>query len=91
MAAEYKSIRRSAAKSLSSSKGFARLFKLTPLFDCTMGSTQVGIIRDLARYPPQDPAARKDLYNAALDLLYSVESSQDTAQRLYHGVSAFRG
>ncbi|KXS99229.1 hypothetical protein AC578_6893 [Pseudocercospora eumusae] len=50
-----------------------------------MGSTQVGIVKDLARYPPQDPAARKDLYNAALDLLYSVESSQDTAQRLYHG------
>ncbi|KAF7198434.1 Amidase [Pseudocercospora fuligena] len=50
-----------------------------------MGSTQVGIVKDLARYPPQDPAARKDLYNAALDLLYAVESSQDTAQRLYHG------
>ncbi|KAK4499671.1 hypothetical protein PRZ48_010189 [Zasmidium cellare] len=50
-----------------------------------MGSTQVGIVRDLAKYPPQDPSAKKDLYNAALELLYSVESAQDTAQRLYHG------
>lgn len=51
-----------------------------------MGSTQVGIVRDLAKYPPQDPSAKKDLYNAALELLYSTESAQDTAQRLYHGV-----
>lgn len=51
-----------------------------------MASTQFEIVRDLARSPPQDPAARKQLYNAALELLYSTESAQDTAQRLYHGV-----
>lgn len=53
-----------------------------------MGSTQVGIVRDLATYPPPDPIARKNLYNAALELLYHTESAQDTAQRLYHGVNA---
>lgn len=29
---------------------------------------------------------RKDIYDASLRLAYSVESKQDTAQRLYHGV-----
>jgi len=41
----------------------------------------------LSKQPPEDPKLRKDLYNAALELLYETESAQDTAQRLYHGVS----
>lgn len=41
----------------------------------------------LSRHPPEDPRLRQDLYNAALELLHETESAQDTAQRLYHGVS----
>ena len=44
-------------------------------------------IRETLKNPPQDPAAQKDLYNAALELMMGLESAQDTAQRLYHGVS----
>lgn len=32
---------------------------------------------------------RKELYNAALKLAWSLESEQDTAQRLYHGVGQY--
>lgn len=42
-------------------------------------------LRDTIRVPPQDPKARKDLYNAALETVFALESQQDTAQRLYHG------
>lgn len=44
-------------------------------------------IRETLKNPPQDPAAQKELYNAALELMMGLESAQDTAQRLYHGVS----
>ncbi|KAM0719636.1 hypothetical protein Q7P37_003767 [Cladosporium fusiforme] len=55
-----------------------------------MGSIdhQSFILADLARlskHPPEDPKLRKDLYNAALELVHETESAQDTAQRLYHG------
>lgn len=43
-------------------------------------------LKETAHYPPEDPKQRKDIYNAALALIYEVESAQDTAQRLYHGV-----
>lgn len=42
-------------------------------------------IRETLKNPPQDPAAQKELYNAALELMMGLESAQDTAQRLYHG------
>lgn len=42
-------------------------------------------LRDTLRDPPQDLKARKDLYNAALETVFALESQQDTAQRLYHG------
>ena len=42
-------------------------------------------LRDTLRDPPHDPKARKDLYNAALETVFALESQQDTAQRLYHG------
>lgn len=44
-------------------------------------------IRETLKNPPQDPTAQKELYNAALELMMGLESAQDTAQRLYHGVS----
>ena len=52
-----------------------------------MPSETVASMQKLAKSPPADEKERKDLYNAALDLLYAVESKQDTQQRLYHGVS----
>lgn len=42
-------------------------------------------LRDTLRDPPLDLKARKDLYNAALETVFALESQQDTAQRLYHG------
>lgn len=42
-------------------------------------------LRDTLRDPPQGDKARKDLYNAALETVFALESQQDTAQRLYHG------
>lgn len=42
-------------------------------------------LRDTLRSPPQDAKARKDLYNAALETVFALESQQDTSQRLYHG------
>lgn len=42
-------------------------------------------LRDTVRNPPEDTKARKDLYNAALETVFALESQQDTAQRLYHG------
>lgn len=42
-------------------------------------------LRETLRDPPQDPEARKNLYNAALETVFALESQQDTAQRLYHG------
>ena len=52
-----------------------------------MPSEIVASMQKLAKSPPTDEKEKKDLYNAAMDLLYSVESKQDTQQRLYHGVS----
>ena len=43
------------------------------------------LLNVLARQPLTD-SERKGLYDASLRLAYSVESTQDTAQRLYHGV-----
>lgn len=48
-------------------------------------ATTASALRDTLRDPPQDPKARKDLYNAALETVFALESQQDTAQRLYHG------
>jgi len=42
-------------------------------------------LRETLSNPPQDARARKDLYNAALEAVFALESQQDTAQRLYHG------
>lgn len=42
-------------------------------------------LRYTLKNPPQDPETRKDLYNAALETVFALESQQDTAQRLYHG------
>jgi hypothetical protein len=42
-------------------------------------------LRDTLKDPPQDTKSRKDLYNAALETVFALESQQDTAQRLYHG------
>lgn len=50
-----------------------------------MNSEAISTIEQLARDPPQDPEARLRLYNAATQLMTSVESPQTTAQRLFHG------
>src|ERR1700761_315397 len=51
-----------------------------------MPSFEVETIQNLsAHHVPTDETGRKQLYDAALGLLYKVESAQDTAQRLYHG------
>lgn len=42
-------------------------------------------LRNTLRDPPQDAKSRKDLYNAALETVFALETQQDTAQRLYHG------
>ena len=53
-----------------------------------MPSEAVASVQKLAKSIPTDEKEKKELYSAALDLLYSVESAQDTQQRLYHGVSS---
>lgn len=52
-----------------------------------MTSDITALLEQTARCPPADPRLRKVIYNAAMDLMYELESAQDTAQRLYHGVS----
>ena len=51
-----------------------------------MPSVLVNSLNELARMPLADEKERKEVYDAALRLAWSVESQQDTAQRLYHGV-----
>lgn len=51
-----------------------------------MTSDIIASLKETAHRPPEDPKLRKEIYNAALALINEVESSQDTAQRLYHGV-----
>lgn len=51
-----------------------------------MPSILVNSLNELARKPITDELERKEVYNAALRLAWSVETQQDTAQRLYHGV-----
>jgi hypothetical protein len=51
-----------------------------------MPSVLVNSLNELARRPITDEKERKEIYDAALQLAWSVESQQDTAQRLYHGV-----
>lgn len=52
-----------------------------------MPSFAVETLQNVAsRHIPTDEAERKALYDAAQQLMYKVESGQDTAQRLYHGV-----
>jgi hypothetical protein len=51
-----------------------------------MHSILVNSLNELARKSIQGEAERKEIYNAALSLAWSVETQQDTAQRLYHGV-----
>lgn len=53
----------------------------------TMQSDPVATLEELSQHPAEDAKLRKDLYNAAMKLVFSLESAQDTAQRLYHGVS----
>ena len=50
-------------------------------------SAAVQSLLDLSKQDITDAKERKALYDAALQLAWSVESQQDTAQRLYHGVS----
>ncbi len=52
-----------------------------------MPSVLVSSLNELSRCPLTDEKEKKELYDAALRLAWSVESQQDTAQRLYHGVS----
>lgn len=51
-----------------------------------MPSILVNSLNELARMPVKDEVEKKEIYNAALRLAWSVETQQDTAQRLYHGV-----
>ncbi|KAK5162999.1 uncharacterized protein LTR77_011054 [Saxophila tyrrhenica] len=50
-----------------------------------MPSVLVNSLNELARQPPQSEKEKKEVYDAALRLAWSLESQQDTAQRLYHG------
>ncbi|KAK3049766.1 hypothetical protein LTR09_008942 [Extremus antarcticus] len=50
-----------------------------------MPSVLVSSLNELSRCPLTDEKEKKELYDAALRLAWSVESQQDTAQRLYHG------
>ena len=43
-------------------------------------------LRQVLQNPPTDPKERKELYNACQQIVYGLETAQDTAQRLYHGV-----
>jgi hypothetical protein len=52
-----------------------------------MPSVLVTSLNELCRNSILDDTERKEVYDAALRLAWSVESQQDTAQRLYHGVS----
>lgn len=52
-----------------------------------MPSPVVDNLVELSHSPIKDEKERKDIYDAAMHLAASVESQQDTAQRLYHGVS----
>lgn len=54
----------------------------------TLQSDPTATLEELSQHPPEDAKLRKDLYNVAMKLVYNLESAQDTAQRLYHGVSA---
>jgi hypothetical protein len=52
-----------------------------------MPSFAVDTLQNLvANHVPTDETERKQLYDAAVSLMQKVESAQDTAQRLYHGV-----
>ena len=51
-----------------------------------MPSILVNSLNELSRNSIKDEAEKKEIYNAALRLAWSVETPQDTAQRLYHGV-----
>ena len=53
-----------------------------------MASDTVTKLQEISQQPFTDEKERKELYDAAIKLAYSVESPQDTAQRLYHGVCA---
>lgn len=54
-----------------------------------MPSILVNSLNELARKPVDDESEKKEIYNAALRLAWSVETQQDTAQRLYHGVRRY--
>lgn len=57
-----------------------------------MSSSAIASILDHLAQRSFSEEERKELYEAALRLAYSIETEQDTAQRLYHGVGAiFRG
>jgi hypothetical protein len=61
--------------------------KHQPSTDTMPSSFAVETLQNLAaNHIPTDEAERKALYDAAQSLMYKVESAQDTAQRLYHGV-----
>ena len=51
-----------------------------------MAAAAVTSLLDVLAQQPLTDSERKGLYDASLRLAYSVESTQDTAQRLYHGV-----
>lgn len=55
--------------------------------DDTATSTTITSLLNLLQTAFADENGKKQLYDAALNLAYSIESPQDTAQRLYHGVS----
>lgn len=59
----------------------------SPIIFNTMSSAAVNSLLDLSKQQFSDAKEKKALYDAALQLAWSVESQQDTAQRLYHGVS----
>jgi len=51
-----------------------------------MAAAAVTSLLDVLAQQLLTDSERKGLYDASLRLAYSVESTQDTAQRLYHGV-----
>ncbi|KAK3706934.1 hypothetical protein LTR37_012433 [Vermiconidia calcicola] len=50
-----------------------------------MSSSTVEKLQSLLKELPSDENERRDIYEAAVKLMYQVETPQDTQQRLYHG------
>lgn len=50
-------------------------------------ATTPSALRTLASNPPTDTQTRQELYDAARELMFAVESPMDTEHRIFFGVS----